>query len=57
MGIYIAFNIIVLFLLVIGPTIGYWIAESKYRKLMQEDNRRFQRILDEQVSLAKRGLI
>ena len=57
MGIYIAFIIIVLLLLVIGASIGYGIAESKYRKLMCEDNRRFQRILDEQVSLAKRGLI
>lgn len=57
MGVYIVFNIIVLCLLIIGPSIGYWIAESKYRKLMCEDNRRFQRILDEQVSLAKRGLI
>ena len=55
--IYIWFAIFVILWLIIGIAIGYGIAESKYRKLMRDENRRFQRILDEQVSLAKRGLI
>ena len=57
MGIYIVIVIILILWLVIGASIGYGIAESKYRKLMCDENRRFQRILDEQVSMAKRGLI
>lgn len=41
----------------VGIGIGYHIAERKYFEMMREDNRKFQQILDEQVTLAKRGLI